>query len=199
MKYFRIKLLIIAIIMCTASSAFASFSYNVSVNTTSLEGLDGYLYFAYGGFNAVDSTASLYNFKTDGQLSSARSTYVVDGRAVTGALPSSIVFANTNGANDYNHGIYFGKYINFNVTLAAPVFGGQAGGNSTFSLSLYRDEAGFTPLLGGTQINLELLNNGTSTAQVLTTNTTVTPIPAAAWLLGSGLLGLTGLRRKRQI
>jgi hypothetical protein len=42
-------------------------------------------------------------------------------------------------------------------------------------------------LLGGTQIKVSLMNDGSVTA---------TPIPTAAWLLGTGLIGLVGIRRR---
>ncbi|MGA2152311.1 MAG: VPLPA-CTERM sorting domain-containing protein [Geobacteraceae bacterium] len=41
------------------------------------------------------------------------------------------------------------------------------------------------------------LNNGTgSFNNLVVVPYTVTPLPAAAWLLGSGLMGLIGIRRK---
>lgn len=68
MKFMKIKLLIIAVIMFAASSAFASLSYEVTVNTSSLAGDTGYLYLQYEGINAVASTATVSNFVTDGSL-----------------------------------------------------------------------------------------------------------------------------------
>jgi hypothetical protein len=43
-----------------------------------------------------------------------------------------------------------------------------------------------------------MLNDGTATTQILASeaSATPTPIPAAAWLLGSGLMGLVGIRRR---
>lgn len=56
---------------------------------------------------------------------------------------------------------------------------------------------------GGTSYTLFQLGYNTSTQKEIygpgvngTANLTATPIPAAAWLLGTGLIGLVGIRRK---
>ena len=62
---------------------------------------------------------------------------------------------------------------------------------------------GLTPLVtgDGNLLSISLANDGT--AQVASFDTTAqgtpTPIPAAAWLLGSGLMGLAGIRRRKQM
>ena len=87
MNFLKIKLLIIAVIMFAASSAFASLSYNVTVDTTSLNNTDGYLYLQYTPIaDAVASTATVSSFVTDGTLGS-QSLNVLNGAAVTGTLP----------------------------------------------------------------------------------------------------------------
>jgi hypothetical protein len=196
MKLLKIKLLVIAAIMLAASSAFASFSYNVSIDTSGISASDGYLYFQYLPVNATNSTATVSNFSTDGVLASAPSTLVADGSAVSGALPGSLVFANTNGVNDYNHGITFGNNVSFLLSFSNPAPGGQFGGSSTFSLGRYLDEAGTS---GSTLFTIDLNNDGTTTVQTLANEARVapTPLPAAALLFGSGILGLAGLRRKK--
>jgi hypothetical protein len=197
MNFLKIKLLVIAVIMLAASSAFASLSYNINIDTTSLINQDGYLYLQYAGMNAVDSTATITNFTTNGSLAPAYST-----SAVSGQLQSSVIFANTNGTNDYNHAIHFGTNLNFNLLFASNNFGAPAGGSSTFSLGLFSDEGGLAPLAtsNGTLFTIDLNNDGTTAVQTLASGTTATPtpIPAAAWLLGSGLLGLVGIRRRQK-
>jgi hypothetical protein len=197
MKFMKIKLLVIAVIMFAASSAFASLGYDVSINTSELFGNDAYLYFQYIPVNGSNSTANVSNFVTDGTLG-AQSTNVVNGSAVTGTLPGTVVFANTNGINDYNHAIHLGNAINFLISFSDPAPGGQAGGGSTFSLGGYFDEGG---IVGYQLLTIDLHNDGTATAQPLMDEVTITPtpIPAAAWLLGSSLMGLAGFRRRKQI
>jgi len=200
MKFLSIKLFVIALIMSVASSASASLSYDVAVDTSRLEGTAGYLYFQYGGINAIDSTATVSGF-TGGTLDSAISLEVADGSAVTGQLPGTVVFANTHGINDYNHGILFGNDLALKISLAAPAFGGTEGGNSTISLALFADELGASPLLtsDGTLFTIDLFNDGTTSVAVLASEANVAPVPvpAAAWLLGSGLVGLAGIRRRK--
>jgi hypothetical protein len=209
MKLLKIKLLIIAVIMLAASSAFASLStYDVTINTTSLSGQSGYLYLQYATLNnAVASTATVSSFTTDGVLGAQDTVDVADGAAVNGTLPGSVVFANTNAVNDYNHAITFGSTISFILSLSNPTTSSNSG-VSTFSLGLFADALGSTPLLNtgdpniaGTGILINLNNNGTTSAQSLDSNATATPtpIPAAAWLLGSGLMGLFGMRKKTQV
>jgi hypothetical protein len=201
MNLLKIKLLVIAIMMFVASSAFAALSYDVAVDTSILNGTDGYLYFQYLPVNATDSSAMVSGF-SGGLLAPAPSVNVVDGSAVSGSLPGTVTFANTNGINDYNHAINFGNTINFHLSFNDPASGGQPGGSSTFSLGLYQDEFGASPLLGGTLFNINLMNDGSTSTETLASQASVSvssvPLPAAAWLFGSGLAGLFGLRRREQ-
>jgi hypothetical protein len=211
MKFMKIKLLVIAVIMFAASSAFASLSYDVTVNTTSLDGQTGYLYFQYTSTaNAVASTATVSNFTTDGTLGAQDTTDVANGSAVSGTLPGNVVFANTNTVNDYNHAITFGNSLSFLVTFASTPSSKTPSAISTLSLAIFGDAFGATPLLNtnpanpndaGTVAAVNLNNDGTTSAQSLdaSASATPTPIPAAAWLLGSGLMGLFGMRKKTQV
>jgi hypothetical protein len=203
-KFLKIKLLVISLVMFAASSAFASLSYDVTVDTTSLVNsgyTTGYLYFQYNtAINQVGtSTAAVQNFSTDGVLgSTAAGAYGNSGNYVVGTLPGTVSFTNGNvEVNDYNHGITFGN--NFHFSLLLPTGTSQIAG-STFSLGLFQDALGYTPLktVDGTLFTINLNADGTATTVVADagTNVTPTPIPAAFWLLGSGLAGLVGIRRR---
>jgi hypothetical protein len=95
-------------------------------------------------------------------------------------------------------------------TLGSAAFGSWVTNSGTYTLSngflnAYLNGT-FTPgtmFTGLSQSNatmtLGFIMNGNSASNVSgTVAMTPTPIPAAAWLLGSGLLGLAGLRRKQK-
>lgn len=201
MNFVKIKLLVFAVIMFAASSAFASFSYDVTVDTTSLNGTAGYLYLAYmTGTNNIPSTVSVQNFATDGTLgATAQGWDANSGNHVSGTLPATVSFTNgTNLVNDLNQAITFGNTFSF--SLALPDSTSSTTG-STFALQLFSDALGMTPLktADGTLFTANLNGDGTVAFTVADAGTQAspTPIPAAAWLLGSGLMGLAGLRRKK--
>jgi len=209
MNFLKIKLLVTAIVMFVASSAFASLSttYDVTVNTSSLAGDSAYLYMYYAPVaNAVASTATVSGFSTNGVLGAQDTVDVVNGSAVSGTLPGSVVFANTNTINDYNHAITLGTTLSFLVTLTSTPSSANPTAVSTFSLGVFGDALGATPLLNvndpnipGVVAQINLNNNGATSAQSLDASTSVTPtpIPGAVYLLGSGLMGLVGLRRRK--
>jgi hypothetical protein len=201
-RFVKFPLFILALVLFAATSSFAvvqASSYDVSINTTDLSGTSGYLYLQYLSVNGADSTATVSGFATDGVPAANSSTEVIDGSAVTGTLPGTVVFANTNGTNDYNHAITFGSIISFLLSLNN-LGAGEEGGSNTFSLGLFQDELGEMPLLtvDGTLFTVSLMNNGSVTSEILASQASANPVPvpAAVWLLGSGLAGLVGFRKK---
>jgi len=209
MSFLKIKLLVASVIMFAATSAFASFGYDVNVDTTSLSGSTGYLYLQYNtGISQVGtSTATVQNFASDGVLGSRTlGAYDVttfsdgSGKYVLGNLGSSVAFTNGNvSVNDYNQAISFGNSLFFHVEL--PTANPSQIAGSTFSLSLFQDALGATPLrtADGTLLSISLNADGSAAALVADAGTTATPtpLPAAAWLLGSGIMGLAGIRRRK--
>lgn len=200
MSLLKIKLLIVSAIMFAASSAFASLGYDINVNTTDLNGTDGYIYLQYkSGSNQTDvSTASVLRFHTDGILgATAGGFYDNSGTYVIGALPGTVSLSNgTLDTNDYNQAINFGHSFSFHLELpdGSPLIAG-----SDFSLWLAADAAGGTPLrtADGKLLEIALNADGTALKTVYDAGTFATPIPAAAWLMGSGLFGLVGLKRRK--
>jgi hypothetical protein len=197
MKLSRLLILSLVFVLIAAGSVFSAPVYNVSVDTSSLNGMEGYLYFQYVPVNAAGSAAMVSNF-SGGTLAPAPSSNVVDSSAVTGYLPGTVTFANTNGINDYNHGITFGNSLSFLLSFAEPLLGGLPGGSSTFSLGLFKDEGGSEPILGGTLLASNLMNDGSVSNQIFANQASASPVPEAGtlWLLGSGLAGLVGVSRK---
>ena len=190
MKLLSIKLLIVAVLMFAATSAFADFSYNFNVDTSSLNGQAGYLDLQFNpGISNALASAAITNFISDAALGA-----VITTGNVTGTLPSAVTINNTTGFNDYFQAVNFGNTANFALNLS-----GSAG--SSFALSFWDSTQG-NPLLTNDQVNgIATLIDVNPNGPVVTNNSnqvtvTATPIPAAAYLFGSGLMGLVGIRRK---
>ena len=202
MKFLKTKLLVTALILFAATSAFASLTYDVAVNTSGFSGTSGYLYLQYdpqGG--ASPSTATVSAFYPSGILGPQDTVDVVNGSAVTGTLPGTVVFANTNPVNDYNQAITFGPGFRFVLSFSPPAPGGTSGSVSTFSLGLFKDNLGNIALVNptgsyaGTAFTINLNNDSTTSFSVMAPQASV-PLPAALWLLGPGLAGLAGIRKR---
>ncbi len=199
MKLLKVKLFAVAMVVFAATSAFADYSFDFNVNTSSIAGESGYidLQFNPGAYPAGAANAVIANWTSDGTLGNA-STISTSGN-VSGTLPGGVTITSTPTSqyNDYNHALTFGNSISFNLNLSG------AYGNS-FALSFFgSDDA--TPLLTTDSVNgyaatIDLNQNGpavtNSSNQLSVVEGTPAPIPPSILLMGSGLLGFIGLKRK---
>jgi hypothetical protein len=97
-----------------------------------------------------------------------------------------------NGAWDTSNGDAFVMYSNFKIGVPSGyISGDNISGNATKLGSSFAS-LGFTP---GSYVST--LTNGSFTDSI-TINVSAVPIPAAAWLFGSGLLGLIGVARRKK-
>jgi hypothetical protein len=202
MNFLKIKLLVIAAVIFASSSAFASYSYNIDVNTSSVVGQNGYIDLTMTTNSNNIATAKTSNFSADPSFSFG-GTPVLTGNA-SGLLANNNVSITTSSSvmySDYFQAVTFGNDINFNLLLSGAPSSGTA-----FTLAFYNSDQSAAlfsttdPSTGtGAATQLNFTANG---VDVLTTSneTTVTPtpIPAAVYLLGSGLMGLAGIRRRNQ-
>ncbi len=190
MKPVTIKLLIIAVIMFAASSAFASYSYDFNVNTSSLDGQTGYIELQYnpGPNSAGSGTATISNFISDSTIVGSA---VLTGDA-TGQLPGTVTIKNGTPWNDYFQQVTFGKATGFDLNLSSTA-------DNSFGLSFW-DYTGSNPVLTKDLTNgfATIVNVNLQGAATVINNSSqvTTPIPAAVYMFGSGLLGLAGIRRK---
>ncbi len=194
MKLLNIKFLVIAVIMLAASSAFADYSFNFNVDTSSISGQSGYidLQFNPGMSSTGAASAAITNFVSDAVLVG---NATLTGGA-TGQLPATVTLSNTTGYNDYFQAITFGTTANFALNLS-----GATTGNS-FALAFLNSAQTSALLTNDTSGNgyattIDVTSNGANVTNMSSqTSVTATPIPAAAYLFGSGLMGLVGIRRK---
>jgi hypothetical protein len=177
-----------------ASSAWASPIYSIHINTSTLTGTDGAIYFQFApGLNSDLASVSIAPFSIDppGALTGTPAT---DG-GVTGSLTSlPLVIDNSGGLNDYLQFLTFGSTISFNVAFNLPAhLVGDAGSAFVFALTA---TDGITPLLtldpSGNlgQISYEL--DGTFTATSLAAAATIgSAVPEPAFAVPVFLVLLT--------
>ncbi len=172
-----------------------------------------------GGFdliNGVPSSKPIY--RNDGEIEDG--SYNIDPGHIfisDGTNRYAIAF-NSNGATAYtltnNSNLLETKYF---TGTSSPWMLSVDGETSTSLTATYLDFAGSTDLVGvatggddthnAIQVDLSSLTLGTNFTAHFTMEcgndnlmgrTSQVPIPGAVWLFGSGLLGLVGIRRRRQ-
>jgi len=149
-------------------SASADFTYQVTVDTSSLSGQTGNLDFQLnpGDSSAEAVTAVITNFQSSGGI--LASSNALTGDAL-GLLPGSLTLDNGTSFNDIFQGFTFGTSLSYDVTLSGSALsspGGTVG--SSFAFSLY-DGSGTTPLLttdpNGSVATINVNADGTTSVQ----------------------------------
>jgi hypothetical protein len=173
-------------------------TFEIAVNTTSLEGTSGYLDFQLdpGFLGSTDAaSATITGFLTDGTLT-APAPNLGD---VSGSLPGTVTINNTDVTNEYTPGITFGSFFDVFVTLDIPVISGSATSGSSFTLDV--EDSGFNSLLGSFPA-VEIDLDATTGAPTVTNNSSgaatvaAVPEPSSTLLLATCLIGLVAVCRK---
>jgi hypothetical protein len=168
-------------------------TFEIAVNTTSLEGVTGYLDFQLdpGFIGSTDAaSATITGFVTDGTLM-APEPNIGD---VTGSLWGTVNINNTDVTNEYTPGITYGSFFDVFVTLDIPVVSGTATGGNSFTLDV--EDAGFNSLLGSfpaVEIDLDATTGAptvTNNSSGLATVVALVPEPSSMLLLATCLIGL---------
>ncbi len=195
-------------LLLSLSTAHADMLYHVNIDTSALNGGSGYidLQFNSGDSSAPAATALLSGFA--GSITLLPS--VVNEGDVSGALPATLVFANSTAFNDVFQSVLFGNDFSFDISFGGDFLNAGGSIGTSFALSLYAQD-GFTTLLttdpNGTLLTTELapggiVTNTTFAADALGSPSVVAvtpvPLPAALWLLLGGL-GVLPWRGKRQL
>jgi hypothetical protein len=191
-------------------------TYQVNVDTSSLNGTSGYLDYQFnpGGNGAAPGSVTITNFSPVGNLNPNDPNNSVSGD-VTGSLtgvPSPLTLNNDTAYNDYFESFTYGNSINFDVTLSGPAVGSSGAVGSSFAFSLY-DSTGTIPLLttdpNGSVLTINVNTDGSTSVETFPqsgTNGTpagsavsTTPEPSSAVLFVSALpAALVFWRRSRR-
>ncbi|WP_186289532.1 NF038129 family PEP-CTERM protein [Methylomonas koyamae] len=206
-RFNRLPIFLACLLGILSSTNTHATDLNVSIDTSTVFGESAIIYFDFiSGGNSIGNLSSITSFATDGILGATS----VQGD-VTGDLLSTVALNTTsNFFNEFAQGITFGNHLSFNVNFtenapdplgtpdAFSIFAYDGLGNT---LPITTDPTGSNALFlfnidGSTNGNLNVytLLDGSSPWQV--TPLTSVPLPSAAWLLVSGLMGM-GLGTKR--
>ena len=112
-------------------------------------------------------------------------------QAAGGALTVGQTVSGTYGVLGASDGIYSGQIKMGNLPIASTSWNTTSG-----SLPLIADSIGGSPMIGGPfkdySVNFDVQS-------LKVTAVTSVPVPAAAWLFGSGMVGLFGIARRRNM
>jgi hypothetical protein len=194
----------------------ADMIYEVTVDTSSLNGTNGYLDFQFnpGNASALAALATISNF-TGGTPGSANSFPLAGNTGdASGSLPGTLTLDNGTAYNDSFQGFTYGSSFSFDLTLSGPALDNPSGNvGSSFALSLYAAD-GATPLLttdpNNSVLTINLNADGTTTIETFLTPTgdpsvvtatamNAAPEPSSLVLMATALpAGLLAWRRYRQ-
>jgi hypothetical protein len=186
-------------VMLTLSAvpAVASISYNITIDTTTLSGIDGFLDMQYDpGVDSQSGFAAISMFTSDGTVGVEQAPL----GNVTGTLPATVTIVNDPGINDYFTGMDFGTTLSFVLTLGGNVIESpnNSPDGSTFYFSMIgADES--TPLLTtnpqGFAFEVNVNPDGTTSVNdfitsgnTITLNVTPEPGSIGLMLFGTALL-----------
>jgi hypothetical protein len=205
MKLGNIRQLFGVLCVCAlGTSAAQAAMYQVSVDTSSLAGSNGYLDLQLNPADVSAPTATAAISNLQGSLTLLAAADVAGGAG--GALPGVVSLNNSSAFNDYFQSVQFGNVFSVILDINGDFLTQPSLLGTSFALSLYAAD-GINPLLStdasGALVIFALANqaitfqtfadtNGTHAAQVAPV-----PLPAGVWLLLSGLLGIARLTRKR--
>lgn len=206
MMYFRNIVSMAVVLLLAAPLVSAGIVYDVAIDTSSLSGVSGGIYFQFnGGLNPDPASIQIDTFLIGAPGGLVPTPVPVTDGGVTGSLDLLPLAIDNSGAlNDYLHYLTFGSDIFFTVDfLLPPVLTGDSG--STFSFGLTASD-GITPVLtqdpSGFNGQISYDTNGVFTTTTLgndsiETITSVVPEPGTGFLLACALSAVCVRLRRR--
>lgn len=189
------------LLVCAGLCSSATFAqtFQITVDTSEIAGTNGYVDFQFNPADVIAPGASASISAWGGSITLFGAP-AIEG-SVVGTLPGTVSLLNSTAFNDYFHAVEFGDAFSFQVQFSGDFAVEPSLLATSFALSLYAADA-MSPLLtndvSGSIVRFELASSGV-TFETFTPSVQVTPVPlpAAAWLLLSGLTGLIGVSRSR--
>lgn len=198
------KLFLLSLMLSVAPLSAARI-FQISVNTQTIGGVNGYLDFQFnpGGGDSDPGTAAI-SLYSGGTLGAATVT-----GDVTGSLPGVVTISNTTGFNNLFQAITFGAQVFFWVTIDGPVLNSPdplSTSGSSFSFSMYADDQ-VTPLLtddpSGFAVIIDAGPQGaiaqSNLAQRGIVGISDVPEPGSVWLVLVGMAAVAGRVFRRKI
>jgi hypothetical protein len=204
-------LVVVVLLLWFAATLSASaITYDITVDTSSISGTAGSLDFQFnpGPLTTQLADLQILGFTSDGALAGSPS---LTGDVSGGPLPSSVMFDNGTGYNDYFEGFTYGDSISFQVSLYGPALtspDGTSTSGSTFAFGMFSDSAGTDPTLtsdtiDGFAFTVDVNLDGTTTLTNFSSETAVSPVsavpePSSLLFLGSALASFIVVAPRRK-
>ncbi len=162
--------------------------YNGSSTTGWTSGLAGQTAAARGGSAFASNAASVNSYYQALAGGASGASQATGSESTTGSYVNNMDKGVNNGTNGLMGGLFAAGNSANNADTSLAALGTVGYVDSVLNY--------YSSLNGGTGLNIatiQTLSNGTTQ---LISNVSSVPIPAAIYLLGSGLVGLVGMRRK---
>ncbi len=190
MRVIKHLLTAVLVLASMAGTVQAAFVQDFSYDTRPLGGTTGAIVFELvPGVSTQHAFAVVSHFiNSAGALGAVQERTGTSYGTLSGSHsdPNNLTFQSVPPTSRYLQTITFGSSLSFTLDICCS--------DSLFSLTLLDDRQ--TPVLSSNPNGHLLEVTGGNTCSTCTVNSTPTPVPAAAWLLTSGLLGLIGVRRR---
>jgi hypothetical protein len=195
---------VVLILLLGSELAMADAVEVVTINTTPLDGTQGYLAFDFiGGTPVENNTVTISDFVSNATLGALTPT----GGASGSISPGHGTLNDSQFFNELLQGVTFGSTLSFDLDLTTNVFSGGIPDEFAFYLldSTQNPYASSDPT-GADSVFVIIVNSGTltpdaytsssATATITSGNVAAIPEPGSVWLVIGGISSLALIRRR---